>query len=193
MPLIPFAERNGRGGSASRGLEFLLCSILAVVFLSLPRVVRAKPIMTRLMHRRLPALAILTPESTAVIAGGGYLYSSKRLINLSFLHSLMTVWVARRMAREVMVMPASIGPIHRKMDRFLVELACRSMTMVLRESISIDAGRYAPRLSKTVMCPDVAFYGSRETEKLASNADRRKIVRMVAMDWTWSKSVSADA
>jgi polysaccharide pyruvyl transferase WcaK-like protein len=189
--LVKFEERGAAAGPR-RVLRFAFAGLLAVILLSVPSVLRGNMRYQEALLRFSPDLASVTGRTTAVIAGGGYLYSSRRWMNLSLLHSLLTIWISRRLACQVIVMPASVGPVERRLDRWLIELACRGLVMTLRERVSLDASRYRPRLTRTQVCPDVAFYGDGQQRQL--DGDRReRVIRLVAMDWTWSRSMSAGA
>ena len=85
-------------------------------------------------------------------------------------------------------MPASVGPIHRVLDRRLLQIVCGSLSMVLREELSLANSTEIPRLIDLRHCPDVAFYGNGRTPN-ARESRFGLTARIVVMDWQWSRSV----
>jgi polysaccharide pyruvyl transferase WcaK-like protein len=186
-PLIAFATRGN--GTIRRAIPMVVQGIVAIALLSLPSRLRLQRGPLELLHRLVPGTSVLSPTDTAVIAGGGYLYSSRRRVNLSMIHSLLTMWVCRRITSNVIVMPNSIGPVDRRFDRVMIEAACRQLVMVPRELRSLAAGRQRPKVHLSSPRPDIAFYAPRPDVKSSAT---EHVVRLVAMDWGWSRSVNAE-
>jgi polysaccharide pyruvyl transferase WcaK-like protein len=139
---------------------------------------------------RLGAHKLRADYDTLVIAGGGYMYSSKRRLNMSLWHSLLSVKYGATALNRVLMMPQSIGPITRRFDQAFVSWALRGVDVVVRETVSLGASRYRPRLTGVRVVDDVAFYPGVTLPPRATPS--KPMLRLVAMDWTWSTSVSAD-
>jgi polysaccharide pyruvyl transferase WcaK-like protein len=196
-PLIPFPAR-GAGGQAMRLIRFASGALLLIALLALPKRMRDHPRYRALLARAYPQTAEFATGAHAVIAGGGYLYSSKRLLNLSLVHSLLSIWVCSRLSEKVICMPNSVGPLDRRIDQLLVQFVLRTVDVVLRERLSIERSANPPRLARVTLCPDVAFYGLGgvsvgDGRPPGAGPNQPPVVRIVAMDWSWSKSVAGDA
>jgi colanic acid/amylovoran biosynthesis protein len=201
-PLIPFPAR-GAGGQAMRLIRFASSALLLLAALALPRRVRNTVRYRQLLARGFPETALFADGAHAVIAGGGYLYSSKRLLNLSLVHSLLSIWACSRLSEKVVCMPNSVGPLDRWIDQMLVQFVLKDVDVVLRERLSIERSANPPRLRRETLCPDVAFYGlsgrrdgasgRRDGTQPAETRNQAPVVRIVAMDWSWSKSVAGEA
>jgi polysaccharide pyruvyl transferase WcaK-like protein len=200
-PLIPFPARaidGGLAGQVRRTATFGGSALGLIALLALPKPVRRSRRYRALLTRLFPETELLTGGAHAVIAGGGYLYSAKRLLNLSLLHSLLSIWVCSRLAERVVCMPNSVGPLDRRIDQQLVQFVLKDVDVVLREDLSIERSRNKPHLRTMRLVPDVAFYGLGGVEPgsgpgRARGQNRAPVVRIVAMDWSWSKSVAGEA
>lgn len=134
---------------------------------------------------------LLNEVDTLVIAGGGYMYSSKRAVNLSLWHSLACIRAADTRGIQTLMMPQSIGPIHKRIDAVLVDWSLRAVNpVVCRERLSGERSRRRPTsLKRSILIPDVAFYPLVEPSAMPEKRSDEKTVRIVAMDWRWSTSV----
>ncbi|MBF4614148.1 polysaccharide pyruvyl transferase family protein [Curtobacterium sp. VKM Ac-1376] len=173
-PIVAFPASSG--GSKVFRMGVLLCSSI-------------KAMGTILTGGVLGGSRLRGAYDTLVVAGGGYMYSSKRWLNMSLWHSLLSVRLGVAALDTVLMMPQSIGPIERYLDRVLVEWALKGVQVVVRETKSLEASSQKPDLKGVRVIDDVAFYPGIEVR--ASIAQVKPILRLVAMDWTWSRSVSA--
>lgn len=186
---IPFAERAPGTSAAVRAAKAIAWLVLACVVIALNDASRR---LARVVGGALFPRVRNLPHQTLVIAGGGYMYSSKRRMNLSLWHSLVTVRFAQVFIPKTVMMPQSIGPITGRFDATLVRWALRSTSVVVRETTSLEQSSHAPSIGRVRVVNDVAFYGfgSRVRPVAAIDSD---VVRIVVMDWTWSTSVTAAA
>lgn len=196
-PVVAFETRQS-APSWARALGLLFAAIPAVFFASFPGSIRHSPRCRALVARLLPALAPMLTADLVVIAGGGYLYSSKRRVNLSLVHSCLAIWLAGQLGRRVSMMPASIGPVYRRLDQWLIATCLRKIVVVVREFDSLDACKYRPRLASPLLVPDVAFLGlptlaTKDASEAGPAKAGRRLVRIVAMNWSWSSSVDPGA
>jgi polysaccharide pyruvyl transferase WcaK-like protein len=200
-PLVKFPTR-GDSSSVQRILQFLV-SIATTSFLVLmTKPIRRFGFTQQFLKRALPGLAPVLESDTAVIAGGGYLYSSKRRLNLSLIHSCVSIWLCKELSPRTLMMPASIGPITRRFDSLIIQFALHGVRVVIRETNTLAASKFRPQFKELIVCPDVAFYGVETTPstrlddnfaRKETSGDRKDVVRVVAMDWSWSQSVNTSA
>ena len=173
-PIIPFPS-TGDGSRLRRGVVLALGSVRSLVSIA--------------TRGRIGAKRLRADYDTVVVAGGGYMYSSKRRINMSLWHSLLSAKLGNAVLNHTLMMPQSVGPINRRIDRAVLEWALREVPVVVRERKSLDASRFPPRLSQERVIPDVAFYPGVELPQ--HDAPSARVLRLVVMDWTWSTSVEA--
>jgi colanic acid/amylovoran biosynthesis protein len=186
--LIPFPSRGGKGRGA-RLVQLSLGLAAACVVIAASRVSRRIALSTASVL--LPqASKVVKGLETVVIAGGGYMYSSKRRLNFSLWHSLATVRLAQALLPRTIMMPQSIGPITKRTDANLIVWALRNTEVVVRERVSLTASKVEPRLSRVRLVDDIAFYQRSQKMDLAPAYGDRP-VRLVVMDWRWSTSVDA--
>lgn len=174
-PIIAFPAA-GAGSRVSRFLVFLWGAARALAAIG--------------TDGRVGGSRLRAKYDTLVIAGGGYMYSSRRRFNVSLWHSLLSVKFGHAVLGQVVMMPQSIGPINRRSDRFFVSWALRGIEVVVRETVSLNASRFGVRFPHVQVVEDVAFYPGVRLSPIQAPA--RPVMRLVAMDWTWSTSVSAD-
>ncbi|NPC97275.1 polysaccharide pyruvyl transferase family protein [Nocardioides sp. zg-DK7169] len=188
--LIPFPNRGdtsalGQATAAAFGLTAAALCIAVGTFL--PRVGRVLSRFllprTRGLHGRYQLLAI---------AGGGYMYSAKRLLNLSLWHSLLTIRLAQLHIGKTAMFPQSLGPVNNAFDRWVIERALSRTQVIVRERESLERSVCPPRVSVSAVVPDVAFYPFRDGDEVAA-VSSIPTVRIAVMDWRWSTSVSAEA
>ena len=187
------------GHRAWRVLVFLLDLAVTVVLLKslssdcLPKACR------RLLVRLRPRLRSAMSADAIVIAGGGYLYTSKRRINLSLWHSCFSVWVSKQLGPAIYMMPNSVGPISRRSDQVLVDYCFRGVRTVVREELSLANCSFPlSSFENAELLPDIAFYSScaagipdydySAEGMLESSSRSSRLVRVVCMDWRWSSS-----
>lgn len=185
--LLAFPAR-GDQGSVSRIAIFAWAAMRGALVVGASRL--NKRLGRRVARALLPASArLLAGFETLVIAGGGYMYSSRRFLNISLWHSLLTIRVAQAMLPRTVMMPQSIGPVNRKLDAVLIDGALSDTTVVVRETVSFAKSSALPRVAKRALeVHDVAFY----LEQVAVDPAKPlipKLVRVVVMDWRWSRSV----
>ncbi|WP_285137044.1 polysaccharide pyruvyl transferase family protein [Microbacterium sp. lyk4-40-TSB-66] len=179
--IVPFPAQGARLGRAMRVLYGLAASLLVIAGSTLSRAA-ARTIARAL----LPGTSrILAGTDTVVVAGGGYMYSSKRRLNLSLYQSLVSIRLGHALTGSTLMMPQSIGPVTRRLDRGLIRWSLRHTTVVVRERLSLAASTVPMQMTAREI-DDVAFFYSAPV-KTGVVGD---VCRIVAMDWRWSTSVN---
>jgi colanic acid/amylovoran biosynthesis protein len=173
----------------------------AFAALVLAGVHRLLPGAARYAARRasLDGLTALFDCDAVVMCGGGYLYSARRTVNLTLAHVALTSAVVRVAGRRMVMMPQSIGPLRRRLDRVLVRVAIGGVPVVVvrdaasaRELASLRAAR------PVIVLPDVAFALAGGVDGGAGprahpDGGRRARYVVVCMDWTWARDVDERA
>lgn len=192
VPEILKFPARGDLGSVSRVAIFLWAAARGVLVVGASKLSRRFG--ANAARVLLPTAArMLARFETLVIAGGGYMYSSRRFLNMSLWHSLLTIRVAQAMVGGTVMMPQSIGPVRRQLDASLIDWALRNTTVVVREKVSFSKSTALPRVAaRAKEIHDVAFYLSDASLDRPQPVDKR-LVRVVVMDWRWSTSVREDA
>lgn len=182
--IVPFPAEGARIGRAMRALYGLAASLIVVAGSSLSRGV-ARTFARVLLPR---TSRILQRTDTVVVAGGGYMYSSKRRLNLSLYQSLVSIRLGHALTGSTLMMPQSIGPVTRPFDRALIRWSLRHTTVVVREKLSLAASTVPMQMTAQEI-DDVAFFYAASTTTDAVG----DVCRIVAMDWRWSTSVKQGA
>ncbi len=182
--IVPFPAQGARIYRALRAVYGLAASLLVIAGASASRsLARA---MARIL---LPRTHRITRYiDTVVIAGGGYMYSSKRRINLSLYQSLVSIRLGHALTGSTLMMPQSIGPVTRAFDSRLIRWSLRHTRVIVREALSLAASTVPLQVAAQEV-DDVAFFYS--TPKRAHGVG--EYCRIVAMDWRWSTSVTQEA
>lgn len=128
--------------------------------------------------------------ATVILAGGGYFYSSRRLVNGTLVHLCVQTRVATRLAARVVMMPQSLGPFRHRWDRALCRWALRDVApVIVRETVSGGSDL------KPQVCPDAAFYGFPQAGGIKTDpveaptralGSKELILTAVVMDWRWA-------
>lgn len=187
-PPIPFPPR-GRLPSVLRALILALGVLRGLLVAATFRFHRATGLMIGRMFRAGGTLEVLGADKI-VIAGGGYMYSSKRRFNLTLFHEMMCIIVPIVAGRAIVMMPQSIGPLTRRADRALVSRVLRHVRPVMaREPLAFAETVGLLGSSHDIhLCPDVAFYGwPSECQRDDVLSRDSFVVGIVAMDWTWAR------
>lgn len=195
-PVIPFRLRTPGSSNVRRAgglaLGLLLVLPLATAAAAAPRAARA--VAARL---GLDGLVALLRADRVALCGGGYLYSTRRRVNLTLLHMAATMRVASLAQRPVIMLPQSLGPLFKRADRRLVRWGLKNVCpIVVRDDSSrVEAVRTLASRTPVRLCPDVALHGWGQAVPEASVArvSDRPTVGIVAMDWTWAREVTSDA
>lgn len=190
-PLVPFplASRSSDGVRALRlGLGIIAAWVALLAF-------RLHGRSGQGIARRLGLMGLLAAmkSDVVIVAGGGYLYSARRKLNLTLLHANLSVRLAGSANKPRVMMPQSIGPLTSSWDRKMVRWGLSGIApIVVREELSLAEARsvFGPRRD-IVMCPDVAFVtrpsacdaGPGRPEYVA----KRRRIGFVPMDWTWAR------
>lgn len=189
--ILPYPER-GVVAPAVRLLTLLLATVGALIVIALARFSsRAARLSAAVFARR--ALRLVDEDTVIAIAGGGYMYSSRRKVNLGLLQCLVSIRLGRALGAGTVMLPQSIGPIHRPFDAWLIRWSLRGTTPVARELVSVEASTTPLRLPALTVVPDVAFYGSICETSHQEARRASQVARIVVMDWSWSSSVSSGA
>ncbi len=193
-PVIPFPRREETGRHFSRAVVFavgaLAITLLALLYTVAPRL--AKSLANNL---RLTGLVELFMSDRAVICGGGYLYSSRRPLNLTLVHTSLCTKVCRIAGKNPVMMPQSVGPFTRRSDRAIVEWSLNGVTpLVVRdESALAEAEKFEHRSGDVKLCPDVALVGwNNPGSDHQPTLSVSKSIGIAPMDWTWARQVDND-
>jgi colanic acid/amylovoran biosynthesis protein len=181
--LIPFPVR-GSMSEQRRALRIASGIARALVVLGLDPFSRA--FAQKICRLLLPSARVAEHFDTIVIAGGGYMYTSRRSPNLSLIHSMLTIRLGQVLCSTSLMMPQSVGPLHRRFDAAVVSWGLRRLQPVCREQVSLRASTAAPRLRNPIEIPDVVFYFP--LHHTSHDQATRKVIRIVVMDWRWSLS-----
>jgi colanic acid/amylovoran biosynthesis protein len=123
-------------------------------------------------------------------AGGGYLYSSRRgALGVGLLSSLFHYWIAKRVGKQVVGFPESVGPLNHWVDRCLTGAVLRRLDLFIsRERLTSDVLSQL-RVEHRKEYPDVAFYLARPpTRPLSDLALGRTDIKigLTALDWRFA-------
>lgn len=177
--IVPFPAVGTRFVRTVRLVLGMFASVTVIAASQLGRRVGRAALRVLMPH----VFRILKDVDTVVIAGGGYMYSSKRRLNFSLYQSLVSIRLGHAAVGATLMMPQSIGPVTREIDRRLIEWSLKYTTPVVRERLSLAASARMPRLNAREV-DDVAFY----RQSSGSSAQVREVCRIVVMDWRWSTS-----
>jgi polysaccharide pyruvyl transferase WcaK-like protein len=181
--VIPFPIR-GDGSGLMRTLSLARSLAMAIVVIAVGEMSKKAAMM--LMSVLAPrSFRVLRGVDTLVIAGGGYMYSSRRTVNMSLWHSLLSIRFAQVAAKRTVMMPQSVGPVSTRLDATLIEWALDRTSVVVRERRSLYASRVPLQLDSSRLVDDIAFYGAFGSQ---ATIEERSGVRVVVMDWRWSNS-----
>lgn len=191
-PLMPFPVR-GHASGWRRAAVLVLGGLLALLLAALYRLTPSlAAILARLLHYH--GFTAVARAEVVAIAGGGYLYSSRRRVNLSFIHALAQVAISSIMGKPIVMMPQSVGPLPKVTDRRLLRWAFRAIDpVVVRDDESVVLVEQVLPEKTVRLVPDVVFAGlppapgnESASSPLAGSIHR---VLIVVMDWTWARSV----
>lgn len=186
-PVIPFPVRGGRS-TLGRVMALAVGLGLAALLTLVTRVNRqiGRRLLTSL---RADGLSALCSADLVILAGGGYLYSSRRRINLTLVHAVATTKVAAALCPRVVMMPQSIGPLTRDVDKRLVQFGLSSVSpLVVRDESSRSTAENLVSRSRTILCPDVALWGWRgQLQGDRTPVTRVRRIAIGVMDWTWAR------
>lgn len=196
-PAIAF-PRTSRGGDFGRAAQ-LLASTVAV--LPLLFVYRLQPQLALSIAKLFGARGIsnLMEADKVIVAGGGYMYSSRKKVSLALPHSLLTTKLATMLKKSVAMMPQSVGPLHKAVDKLAVKWGLADVSpLVVRDEWSLEeCDNLFNEAKRVVLCPDVVFYGlpspvgcqrRKDVDISSSNQGSRLRVGIVAMDWSWARA-----
>ncbi|MDQ6634399.1 MAG: polysaccharide pyruvyl transferase family protein [Gemmatimonadota bacterium] len=189
-PAIPFGP-PGDGSLPLRALQFAAGTIWAALLL-IPLTL-GLPDLSESLARWANAdglLELLTAD-VVVLAGGGYLFSARRRINASLIHSLAVIWLALAARKRLVMMPQSIGPLKGSFDRWIVKKTLAHVSpIVVREQTAFAELTALMHPADLRLCPDVALYGWPPQQALAPRRTGRPTVGVLVMDWTWARATS---
>ena len=186
-PPLAFPPRGDAPGAVRAGL-FAATSLLALLVTPLlrlwPGLTSASVLPSSWRH--------YLEADTVCAVGGGYLYSSRRTLDLTLLHNAAMMVLARLWGKRLVMMPQSIGPITSGADAAVVRAALRATDrIVVRERVSMEeCQRIGSPRERIDLMPDVAFFAPEEEAPPMCPADdpaRRTTVGLVAMDWVWAR------
>lgn len=141
---------------------------------------------------RLPGMVALLQSDRAIICGGGYMYSSRRVVNLTLAHALVQIRLATALGKRPAMMPQSLGPLPKALDRWMVRRCLRHVNPIVVRDIPAEREAHAlfRNTSQEIMrCPDVALYGSDKIESHPARQSDATRIGVVVMDWTWARPV----
>jgi colanic acid/amylovoran biosynthesis protein len=119
-------------------------------------------------------------------------------LNLTLVHTAVSTKLAELAGKAPLMMPQSVGPLHRRLDRVLVSWAfCKVRPFVVRDEFAREEARDV--MSRTAgdieVCPDIAFAGwpsSRYIEPAKTGKPSVRRIGIVPMDWTWARTVDRE-
>lgn len=176
------------GHPINRAASLVAGVAVATITMSLYRIsARVGERLARFLGR--DGLLALLRADLVVAGGGGYLYSRRRLINLTLVHTALTVGACVLAGKNVVMMPQSIGPIRSRRDRWLVRyILGATTTIVVRERFSLETVRALTPDRAVRICPDVALiWGQAESSVQVEAVAARPVVVLVVMDWLWAR------
>ena len=186
-PPITFPVRGPRESNGTGRVVLFLVSLVVSVLLA--ATYRASPKLAGFFLRIAPTSGLreMLNADRVVIAGGGYLYSSRRRLNLSLFHCLVCMLLPVLAGKATLMMPQSVGPASH-FDRILIRLVLRKVGgITVRDLVSLKFVHDELRISDVSICPDAAF-ALGETESQPACVASKPTVGVVAMDWSWSRS-----
>ena len=196
-PLVPFPPRPAEGLGPQRFLALLAGTLAALVIVCLSRFTHAGA--RRIAQfLGLEGLLELLSADRVILCGGGYLFSARRALNLTLVHTAVSTKLAELAGKAPLMMPQSVGPLHRRLDRVLVSWAfCKVRPFVVRDEFAREEARDV--MSRTAgdieVCPDIAFAGwpsSRYIEPAKTGKPSVRRIGIVPMDWTWARTVDRE-
>lgn len=199
-PPIPFPPR----GVVPNWLRFVTLLTGTIGAICLAMVFRLSPNAGVQFARwlRMDGMESLFRADRVVMCGGGYLYSARRLLNLTMVHVALTSVITKIAGLPLLMMPQSIGPLRGPLDRFMVRAAVTGVPILLvRDAASARTARDLRLRTPIQLVPDVAFWLGRskvptpEVERPASETSKpaRPKFSVVCMDWTWARPVGPTA
>lgn len=203
MPELAWAERIGNTPRRSlmgriRQLAGLLIAALMTAHRSL------LPLRFLLPRRQRLAVESLVDADLAISCPGGYLEDS----NAAYIVNLLSILLAGRLSKKVVLAPQSIGPVRSRFGRWLMRQAIRAANRIFvreRESLIYIAALFplAERdivLSKVQLVGDLAFWFRRnpkgsvkeECTRLGVSPER-KLLGLTVVDWNFPYAVDSQA
>jgi colanic acid/amylovoran biosynthesis protein len=193
-PIVPLPER-GLLGDAARLQRFAIGLAAAGIITSIYRI-RPSSGRRLAIKARLLGLVAAMDASCIVICGGGYMYSSRRRVNLSLVHSLVTILLSSFLGKPLVMMPQSVGPLSKRFDRWLTRLTLRRVEpIVARDSDAVKEVEsiFVRRANTVTLCPDIAFHGWDAIRRHPTpRGIGRTAIGIVVMDWTWARQVDSE-
>lgn len=196
-PLVPFAPRPVDGLGAQRVFALLVGTLAAFVIVCLSRFTSAG---ARRIARflGLEGLVELLSADRVILCGGGYLFSARRALNLTLVHATVSTKLAELAGKAPLMMPQSVGPLPRRLDRALVSWAFSKIRpFVVRDEFAREeaVNVMSRRAGGIEVCPDIAFAGWPSSRYVGPGKTWKASVRrvgIVPMDWTWARTVDRD-
>lgn len=192
-PPVAFPIRGTRGGLGAWRVVVLMVSFVVGVILAITH--RVSPRLARpfLRGEATRGLREMLAADRVVIAGGGYLYSSRRRLNFTLLHCLACMLLPMLAGLHPVMLPQSVGPAGR-LDRALIGMVLRKLGRVtVRERRSFEFVRDALHLREVAICPDAAFALGGDLPDPAPASAWGTTVGVVPMDWSWSRATFSEA
>ena len=203
MPAISWAERIGNATNrsiAGRARQLAGLGIAALMATS-----RAfLPLRHLLPRRQRLAVDLLCDADLAISCPGGYLEDS----NSAYIVNLLSILLAARLSKQVVLAPQSIGPVRSRFGRWLMRRALRAADRIfVREGESlILIGALFPlhvreqQLAKVQTAGDLAFWFHRQPEaSLEAECAQlgidptRKLLGLTVVDWNFPRAADPQA
>ncbi len=202
MPEIPWAERIGN--TPSRTPLGRLRQLLSLMITALIAVSRAfLPLRYLLPRRQRLAVESLIDADLAVSCPGGYLEDS----NASYIVNLLSILLAARLCKRVVLAPQSIGPVHSRLGRWLMRRAVHAAHRVFvrePESLIFIGGLFPlserdTAMQKVRLVGDLAFWFRRphqspvEEECARLGIDpKRSLLGLTVVDWNFPRTADPE-
>ncbi len=194
MPEMTWAERIGNSSHMTEMNRFQQVMIVAAAFLiSLNRAFL--PLARSFPKRQRDAIRSLAAARVAFSCPGGYLEDS----NKGYLLNCISILLASKLAKLVILAPQSIGPVKGRLGRWLLRRAINSVHHIfVRESESLSflqelMGPKIDTLSRCSVSGDLAFWFSRHSSgdldrerRLLGITTETKTLGLSIVDWKFS-------
>lgn len=203
MPNLAWTERIGN--ATRRGVFGRVRQLAGLAVTALLATSRAfLPLRYLLPRRQRLAVDLLDDADLAISCPGGYLEDS----NSAYIVNLLSILLACRLSKQVVLAPQSVGPVHSRFGRWLMRRAMRAADRIfVRECESlIFIGALFPLAEREIvfgkvqMAGDLAFWFPKEpTDSLEGECAQlgitptRKLLGLTVADWNFPHAADPQA
>jgi colanic acid/amylovoran biosynthesis protein len=172
-------------------LIIAMFSLINVLFIMMLFKLLGKHVLKIPLLKKNQALVAYIEADLVCSCGGGYLFSTNKWpISIGLYQHLFHIYLGKYFGKKVVMFPQSIGPLNRKLDRFLVKATLKKVDKIfpreiysynLLNEMNIDKNKFE-------LLPDIAFTmldKKFETEELGLEEKNIKI-GVTVLDWHWA-------